>query len=97
MACFRKVLDTCQRVEEELDYGVDLTRELSNVDDTISLSEWTCSSPDITIYNTSNAATKTIGWISGGSVGRTYQIINKVTTSNPTPRVYILTINLEIN
>ena len=93
MACAVEVEEHCKTPNEILEYGWDWSEWLSS--ETISTSTWTASS-GITIDTSTNTTTGTVVWLSGGSVGRSYTIVNKVvTTSSPArtaERAFLLTI-----
>lgn len=62
-----------------LDYGVDWTDWLDG--DTISTSSWSVSPSGLTaISNTRNGGVTTV-WLSGGTVGQTYQVTNTIVTA----------------
>lgn len=61
-----------------LDYGVDWTPFLG--DDTISTSTWTVPT-GITSSNESQTSTTTTIWLSGGTAGAVYALINRITTA----------------
>jgi hypothetical protein len=61
-----------------LDYAVDWSEWLD--DDTITASEWTV--PDgITADSDSNTTTLATVWLSGGTLGQTYSLVNHITTA----------------
>lgn len=63
-----------------LDYGWDWAAEDWLGTDTIVSSEWTV--PDgITKEDESNTDTKTVVWLSGGTLTETYKVTNRITTS----------------
>ncbi len=61
-----------------LDYSVDWSQWLAA--DTISTSNWTVPT-GLTQVTSTNTATKTTVWLSGGTLGTVYTIKNIVTTS----------------
>lgn len=61
-----------------LDYGLTWTAWLAG--DTITASEWT--EPDgISVDSDTHDDTSTTVWLSGGTVGQTYELTNHVTTA----------------
>jgi len=66
---------------EILDYTVDWTDRLSDTD-SIATSTFTISGPDSLLIQQSNSfiAKKTTIWMSGGTIKKTYSILNRVTT-----------------
>lgn len=64
--------------DEVLDYVRDWTAILDG--DTIATSTWT---PDtgITVASSSNTTTAATVWVSGGTLGQTYGIRNRITTA----------------
>lgn len=68
-----------------LDYSVDWT-EFLDTGEAISASTWTV--PDgITQVTTSFTDTKGIIWLSGGTLGKSYEIVNRITTDNNPARI----------
>lgn len=63
-----------------LDYGFDWSDWL-DADDTVSTSTWKVPS-GITKDSDSKTTTTTTIWLSGGSVGSTYKITNRVVTAD---------------
>ena len=61
-----------------LDYGFDWSDWL-DTGDTLSASTWTVPT-GITKDSDSNTTTTTTIWLSGGTVGKTYKITNRITT-----------------
>ena len=61
-----------------LDYVVDWTTWLNG--DTIATSVWTVPS-GITQDSESESTTSATVWLSGGTVGETYQLVNRITTA----------------
>ena len=63
---------------EKLDYEIDWSARLG--DDTIASSDWTV--PDgLTKEQESNSTTATLVWLSGGTLGKTYEVLNRATTA----------------
>jgi hypothetical protein len=61
-----------------LDYQIDWSRWLDG--DTISSSTWTANG-DIEIVSSSNTATATTVWLTGGVVGKNYRLTNHIITA----------------
>jgi len=62
-----------------LDYGFDWTDWLAG--DTITTSAWSVSPAGLTaVTNSKNGGVTTV-WLSGGTVGQTYQVVNSVITA----------------
>lgn len=77
--------------DEVLDYKVDWAKRLGS--DTIAASTWT--TPDgITLMTSSYQPKFTLVWLSGGSVGKTYSFVNRITTASG--RIMEQTIDLPI-
>lgn len=66
--------------DEHLDYLIDWSGDLGSDADTITASTWIVPT-GITKTTDSFAATATKIWLSGGSVGNTYTLTNRVTTA----------------
>lgn len=64
--------------DEILDYAINWSARL--VDDTIATSTWTVPDGIATTANTSTTTTTTI-WLSGGTEGQRYRVLNRVTTT----------------
>jgi hypothetical protein len=62
-----------------LDYGFDWSDWLA-VGETIKTSTWTVPT-GITKDSSANSTTATSVWISGGTAGQTYEIVNRIITS----------------
>lgn len=63
-----------------LDYGVDWSAELAkHGNDTINTSTWIVPT-GITKDSDSHTTTTATIWLSGGSVGKTYKVVNRITT-----------------
>jgi hypothetical protein len=76
-----------------LDYGVDWTDWLDG--DTISTSTWTVPS-GITKDSDSKTTTGTIIWLSGGTLGESYVLVNRIVTTNSPARTDERTIVVRI-
>lgn len=63
---------------EILDYVIDWTDRLAQ--DTISTSTWTVPS-GLTESSSSSTTTTTTVWLSGGTTGTTYDVLNRITTA----------------
>ena len=63
-----------------LDYGIDWSTWLSS-GETISTSTWTVPTGK-TEDSDSKGDTSTLIWLSGGTAGTTYELTNKITTSD---------------
>jgi len=63
-----------------LDYGIDWSDWLDS-GETISTSTWTVP-VGITKDSESNGDTSTLVWLSGGTAGTTYELANKIVTSD---------------
>lgn len=66
--------------DEVLDYEIDWTTRLAG--DTILTSTWTISPDSLLVKNsdTFTGSTTTI-WLQGGTLGKTYELTNRVTTA----------------
>ncbi len=66
-----------------VDVGLDWTTWLGQTSpaDTISTSTWT---PDtgLTVDSDENTTTKTKAWLSGGTAGQRYNLVNRIVTAN---------------
>ena len=63
-----------------LDYGIDWGDWLTDVSDTISTSTWTAPAGITKDSDTHNDTTTTI-WLSGGTAGSSYSLVNHITTA----------------
>jgi hypothetical protein len=63
---------------ETIDYSIDWTGRLATAE-TISGSSW--SAPGLTVVSTSYLSAISTVWVSGGSAGTTYDLVNTITTS----------------
>jgi hypothetical protein len=63
-----------------LDFSIDWSAWLAKVSDTIQASEWVVPS-GIALTNETFSSTKAIVWVSGGELGRRYELTNRITTS----------------
>lgn len=62
------------------DYPIDWTDWLAEISDTISSVAWTVPA-GITQTNQSNTTTRAVIWLSGGTLGTTYEIGCRITTA----------------
>lgn len=71
--------------DEVLDYGLDWSDDMAADADDIASSVWTISKGDSALIIDSTsfsvAGHITTAWLSGGTVGNTYQLTNTITTS----------------
>lgn len=63
--------------DEDLDYTIDWSARLE--DDVISTSDW-LPVDGITTHSESNTDTATTIWLSGGTLGTSYEITNRIVT-----------------
>lgn len=68
----------------KLDYGFDWSEWLAD-GETITTSTWTVPS-GITKDTDTKSTTGTIVWLSGGTAGESYRLVNRIVTSAGTPR-----------
>lgn len=68
-----------------LDYSVDWTEFLED-EEVIAASQWTVPS-GITQVTTSYTDKKATIWLSGGTLGQTYELVNRITTDNNPARI----------
>ena len=66
--------------DSRLDYGFNWTDWLAS-GESIASSVWSAETSGITISSTYMSSPQTLAWISGGAVGSTYWIRNKIWTS----------------
>ena len=66
-----------------LDYSFDWSEYLAETSpvDTIASSTWTASSSGITIDSANNSQTLTTVWLSGGTRGSRYKLVNRIVTA----------------
>lgn len=65
--------------DANLDYGITWAAWLAAVDDTIETSTWIV--PEgMTKTDESNTTTTATVWLSGGTVGETYSVVNRIST-----------------
>lgn len=77
-----------------LDYSVDWTDFLEDAE-TIATSVWTA--PEgLTVLETTKTTKKATIWLSGGTLGEKYEVVNRMTSSNTTPRIDERTIIVHI-
>lgn len=81
MQCARFTKDP----DATLDYGIDWTNWLET-GDSIASSAWEVPT-GLTLTSQSNTNNKTLVWLSGGTVGTTYTVRNRITTASTPPRV----------
>ena len=72
-----------KNIDATLDYGIDWTDWLNG--DTIATSSWDVPA-GITNENEGFDDNETVIWLSGGSVGPAYKLVNTVTTNSTPPR-----------
>jgi len=65
---------------EVVDYDRDWSDQMTDLSDTIVTSTWTVPSV-ITKDSSSNTTTRTKVWLSGGTSGETYTLLNRITTA----------------
>jgi len=79
--------------DEVKDYSLDWSALL--VDDTISTSTWTLASGEgLAIGSNSNTDTLSTVWLSGGTAGVNYELLNRVVTTGG--RTYDQTVKLKV-
>ena len=66
-----------------LDYTFDWSEYLAETSpvDTIASSNWTASPSGITIDSDNNSTTQATVWLSGGSRGSKYKLVNRIVTA----------------
>lgn len=79
--------------DEVIDYDLDWSRQLSRDADTIATSAWTVPS-GITQDDSENTDTLAKIWLSGGTNGESYLLINHITTA--AGRVFERTVKLRV-
>lgn len=81
--------------DENLDYGFNFTPVISG--DTIQSSTWTQVQGDanLVLGTTGTNGNETFIWLSGGTNGMTYKIVNRVTMT-PSTRVFDRTLQVKI-
>ncbi|HZT29229.1 MAG TPA: hypothetical protein VFA33_05065 [Bryobacteraceae bacterium] len=62
-----------------LDYSVDWSKWLAG--DQIEESTWSVSDSALAVSDETNSATQATAWLSGGAVGQSYTVTNKITTA----------------
>jgi hypothetical protein len=65
---------------EVVDYDITWADQMTDLSDTIATSTWTVPS-GITKDSSSNTTTRTKVWLSGGTAGETYTLLNRITTA----------------
>lgn len=78
--------------DEVLDYKVDWSKRLGA--DTIASSTWPVVPSGITLLTSTNQPKSTTAWLSGGTEGQTYSLVNRITTASG--RVMEQTVDLPI-
>ena len=78
--------------QAKLDYSFEWAPWLTNVADTIASVEHevTVEAGDLTPVVASDSSfqgTKTVVWLSGGTVGKTYRVTSRITTTNSIARI----------
>lgn len=63
-----------------IDFGIDWTARLSG-GDSINTSSWSVSPTGLTIDSNSKTSTTTTVWVSSGTAGVTYQLTNRIITT----------------
>jgi hypothetical protein len=61
-----------------LDYAIDWSKLLA--EDQIAESRWSVSDPALEATDDTSTATQATVWLSGGAVGQSYTVTNKITT-----------------
>lgn len=64
-----------------LDYAIDWSPWLATTTDTISTSTWSVPSA-LSIFTSNFGTASTVVWLSGGTAGEVYEVINHITTVN---------------
>lgn len=77
-----------------LDYSVDWSDWLAT-DEVISTSTW-AASDGITIETSGKTDTFATVWLSGGTAGVTYSLVNTITTNNTPARIDERTISIKV-
>ncbi len=75
-----KTWDRTKDPDEIVDYDLSWEDEMTADTDTISSSTWTVPA-GITKDSSSNTTTRTKVWLSGGTIGETYTLLNRVVTA----------------
>jgi hypothetical protein len=75
-----KTWDRTKDPDEVVDYDIDWSDQMTADSDTISTSTWTVPT-GITKDSSSNTTTRTKVWLSGGTTGETYTLLNRVVTA----------------
>ena len=77
-----------------LDYSVDWTSFLES-SEAITASQWTVPT-GITLDLSGHTSKVATAWLSGGTLGQSYELVNKITTSNDPVRIDERTIIISI-
>ena len=83
----------CKSENEKLDYKVDWSLWLGA--DQVDESEWTVPA-GLTQESHTFSAKETTVWISGGTLGTVYTLVNKITTLSNPPRIAERTIKINL-
>lgn len=75
-----KTWDRSKDPDEVVDYDLSWADQMTADSDTISSSTWTVPA-GITKDSSSNTTTRTKVWLSGGTTGETYTLLNRVVTT----------------
>lgn len=79
--------------DEVLDYDLDWGNQMTLDTDTIASSTWTVP-VGITKNSSTNSTTATKIWVSGGTAGQTYALVNEIVTAGG--RTFERTVNLKV-
>lgn len=72
--------DRTKDPNEVIDHDLTWADQMTDLSDTIATSTWTVPS-GITKDSSSNTTTLTKVWLSGGTTGQTYTLLNRITTA----------------
>lgn len=83
---------------EKLDFAMDWSSVMTADSDTIASSTWEVPAGITSVAQTNTGTSATI-WLTGGTDGQSYTLVNQVTTANSPPRIYrqALLVKIEIN
>ena len=83
--------------DEVLDYEINWTARLAG--DTISSSEWVLPTADavdpLVLDSDNNDTTSATAWLSGGKLGKSYEITNRVVTATGRTMDQIVVLNIK--